>query len=53
LVRQGYEVLGLDTGFYKERAFYRDGETTPLTLAKVAVSGGGLKDVDAVMAERQ
>jgi nucleoside-diphosphate-sugar epimerase len=23
LLRQGYEVIGLDTGFYKERAFYR------------------------------
>ncbi len=34
LMRQGYEVIGLDTGFYKERAFYRDGGTTPLTLAK-------------------
>jgi len=41
----------LDTGFYKERAFYRDGGTTPLTLAKdlrhVAVED--LKDVDAVV----
>ena len=34
LIRQGYEVIGLDTGFYKERAFYRDGGTTPLTVAK-------------------
>ena len=34
LVRQGYEVIGLDTGFYKERMLYRDGGMTPLTLAK-------------------
>jgi NAD-dependent epimerase/dehydratase family protein len=34
LIRQGYEVIGLDTGFYKERTFYRDAGTTPLTLAK-------------------
>ena len=51
LLRQGYEVIGLDTGFYKERAFYRDGGTTPLTLAKdlrhIAVKD--LKDVDAVV----
>jgi hypothetical protein len=34
LIRQGYEVIGLDTGLYKERTFYRDSGTTPLTLAK-------------------
>jgi nucleoside-diphosphate-sugar epimerase len=34
LIRQGHEVIGLDTGFYKERTFYRDGGTTPVTLAK-------------------
>ena len=34
LIRQGYEVIGLDTGFYKERMLYRDGGMTPLTLAK-------------------
>jgi nucleoside-diphosphate-sugar epimerase len=34
LVRRGYEVLGLDTGYYKERMLYRNGEITPLTLAK-------------------
>ena len=34
LIRKGYEVIGLDTGVYKERTFYRDGGTTPLTLAK-------------------
>src|SRR5437016_12507289 len=51
LVRQGYEVIGLDTGCDKERAFYRDGGTTPLTLAKdlrhIAVED--LKGVDAVV----
>ena len=51
LTRQGYEVIGLDTGFYKERAFYRDGGTTPLTLAKDLrhVGAEDLKDVDAVV----
>ena len=39
LMRQGYEVIGLDTGFYKERRFYRDGGTTPLTLATVRTLG--------------
>ena len=51
LVRQGYEVIGLDTGFYKERTLYRDGGTPPLTLAKdlrhVAVED--LRGVDAIV----
>ena len=34
LIRQGYDVVGLDTGFYKDRMLYRDGEITPLTLAR-------------------
>src|SRR5947207_4721308 len=51
LVRQGYQVIGLDTGFYKERTFYRDGQTTPLTLAKDLrhIEMKDLKDVDAVV----
>lgn len=51
LIRQGYEVIGLDTGFYKERTFYRDGATTPLTLAKDLrhVEAKDLNDVDAVV----
>src|SRR5499427_1813512 len=51
LIRQGYEVIGLDTGFYKERTFYRDGATTPLTLAKDlrCVGVEDLKGVDAVV----
>src|SRR2546423_10382139 len=51
LMRQGYEVVGLDTGFYKERTFYRDGGVTPLTLAKDLRHVGveDLKGVDAVV----
>src|SRR6266481_6963277 len=51
LILQGYEVIGLDTGFYKERAFYRDGGTTPMTLAKDLrhIEVEDLKDVDAVV----
>ena len=30
LTRQGYEVIGLDTGFSKGRTLYEDGGTTPL-----------------------
>ena len=51
LIRQGYEVIGLDTGFYKDRALYWDGGMTPLTLAKDLRHVGvkDLKNVDAVV----
>jgi nucleoside-diphosphate-sugar epimerase len=34
LIRRGHEVIGLDAGFYKERALYRDSSPTPRTLVK-------------------
>lgn len=51
LIRKGYEIIGLDTGFYKERMLYRDGGMTPLTLAKDLrqIELGDLKGVDAVV----
>src|SRR5215467_13830181 len=51
LIRQGYEVIGLDTGFYKEGTFYRDSETTPLTLDKDLrhVALEDLRGVEAVV----
>src|SRR4029077_9352773 len=51
LVRQGYEVIGFGTGFFKESAVYLDGGTTPLTLAKDLrhVTTEDLKGVDAVV----
>ncbi len=51
LVRRGNEVIGLDTGYYKDRMLYRDGETTPLTLDKDLrqIEAGDLKGVDAVV----
>jgi nucleoside-diphosphate-sugar epimerase len=51
LIRQGYEVVGLDTGFYTERTLYRDSGMTPLTLAKDLrhIRVEDLKDVDAVV----
>jgi nucleoside-diphosphate-sugar epimerase len=51
LILQGYEVIGLDTGFYKERTFHRDGETTPLTLAKDLrdITVEDLKGMEAVV----
>jgi nucleoside-diphosphate-sugar epimerase len=51
LVRRGYEVIGLDTGFYKERMLYRDGVIKPLTLAKDLrhIESDDLKGVAAVV----
>jgi nucleoside-diphosphate-sugar epimerase len=51
LIRQGYEVIGLDTGFYKERALYQNGGTTPPTLTKDLrhVEVKDLKEIDAVV----
>jgi nucleoside-diphosphate-sugar epimerase len=34
LLRRGHDVVGLDTGFYKEGTLYRSGDSTPRTLAK-------------------
>src|SRR5207249_4499786 len=51
LIRQGYEVVGLDTGFYKERTLYQDDGRTPSTLAKDLrrVEVTDLKNMDAVV----
>jgi len=51
LVRLGHEVIGLDTGFYKERMLYRDGSITPSTLAKDLrkIEPIDLNEVDAVV----
>ena len=34
LLRLGHDVVGLDTGFYKERSLYRSGDSSPHTLVK-------------------
>lgn len=34
LLKQNHEVVGLDTGFYKERMLYRNDATAPMTLVK-------------------
>src|SRR4029077_1164196 len=51
LVRRGYEVIGLDTGFFKKSMLYRDGAITPLTIAKdlSAIEPADLNGVDAVV----
>ena len=51
LLCQGHDVIGLDTGFYKQGTLYRDGPITPLTLVKDLrqVEVGDLSGVDAVV----
>jgi len=34
LMKRGHEVVGLDTGFYKERMLYRNGANSPTTMVK-------------------
>ena len=47
----GYDVIGLDVGFYKERMLYRTGSSTPLTTVKDLrrIEPGDLHGVDAVV----
>ena len=51
LLRRGHDVLGIDTGFYKEGTLYRSGATTPMTLAKDLrqIEAGDLHGMDAVV----
>jgi nucleoside-diphosphate-sugar epimerase len=51
LLRRGDEIIGLDTGYYKERMLYHDGQITPLTLAKDVrqIEVEHLKGIDAVV----
>ena len=51
LLRRGDEIIGLDTGYYKERMLYQDGQMTPLTLAKDIrqIELEHLKGIDAVV----
>lgn len=41
LMRRGHEVVGIDTGYYKERSLYRSGESLPYTIVK------DLRDLEA------
>ena len=51
LLKRGHDVIGLDTGFYKERMLYRANSTAPLTIVKDLrqVEVSDLKGVDAVV----
>jgi nucleoside-diphosphate-sugar epimerase len=41
LMRRGHEVVGLDTGYYKDRSLYRSGDPLPQTIVK------DIRDLDA------
>jgi nucleoside-diphosphate-sugar epimerase len=51
LIHEGHEVIGLDTGFYKERSLYRGRGHLPFTLTKDLrrLDPDDLEDVDAVV----
>ena len=51
LLKLGHEVVGLDTGYYKERALYRGEGPVPLTLTKDlrAIDKADLAGFDAVV----
>lgn len=51
LLKRGYEVIGLDTGFYKEGTLYRSGPMTAFTLVKDLrqLEAKDLKGVDAIV----
>ncbi len=51
LDRLGHEVVGLDTGYYRERSLFRTGATAPLTITKDIrhVQEADLRGFDAVV----
>jgi nucleoside-diphosphate-sugar epimerase len=51
LMRCGYEVIGLDTGYYKERMLYRGEDRSPSTLVKDIreIESSDLKGCDAIV----
>jgi nucleoside-diphosphate-sugar epimerase len=51
LIKAGYDVVGLDSGYYRERALYRDKDVLPLTLTKDLrhVQKGDLAGFEAIV----
>lgn len=51
LMKLGHEVVGLDTGYYKERMLYQPGWSAPLTIAKDlrSVEAKDLQGFDAMI----
>ena len=51
LVLRGHDVIGLDTGYYKERMLYRDDGMVPRTLVMDLrqIEAGDLQGVNAIV----
>ena len=51
LLKLGHDVVGLDTGFFKERSLYRSGDPAPRTLVKDLreIEAGDLTGYDAIV----
>ncbi|MBV8101687.1 MAG: SDR family oxidoreductase [Verrucomicrobia bacterium] len=51
LLRSGHDVVGLDTGFYRERMLYRSKESSPRTLVKDVreITASDLEGYDAIV----
>ena len=51
LLNRGHEVVGIDTGFYKEGTLYRSGPIAPMTLVKDLrhVEASDFKGADAIV----
>ena len=51
LFRRGHDVLGVDTGFYREGTLYRSGPMAPMTLIKDLrqIEVSNFRGVDAVV----
>ena len=51
LMRRGHDVVGLDTGFYSDRALYRDGSSRPMTIVRDLrqVEKKDLEGLDAIV----
>src|SRR5258705_976233 len=51
LMRRGFDVVGLDTGFYSDRAVYQDGASNPMTVARDLrlVEQKDLEGLDAIV----
>src|SRR5215510_12727565 len=51
LIKKGHEVIGLDTGFYKERFLYRTNAINPYTIVKDLrdVTVDDLRGVEAIV----
>ena len=51
LLKRGHEVIGLDTGFYRDGWLYHEGVPRPFCLTRDIrqVEGDGLQGIDAVV----